>query len=405
MKNKSFATKLIAAFALLLVFTSIFTAASAYKPLIQNGNYPEDNISILPVDNMPMFPELDIVFLIDSTGSMGDEIREVKTHLVKIIKEVRDGNPTPDLRVGIVAYRDHSDEQKSYVSKSFDLTDDIDEAIDFINKLDANGGGDYEEAVDEGLKIAIHKMDWREDAKKLLFLIGDAPPHEELYIQNQNIACVPPNPDWDYEDAVPSCVIPPPSWREYVRDAVDKEIIIYTISASGMNDRGIRIWEDLADETGGEYTHLKYERVDVDQYYEDEGFERDTAVEYAASAKQYSDFDRRSNTIEVNNLAEFATRSVQEEAMDLGVNYDDPDNTRECRGLGHLGYECGIDPFDLDDKDDKDDTTDTDGKDSKCIGMPGYKCGVDPDEPHIDVTPMEEIKAWFEKVLNWIKFW
>src|SRR3989338_8815943 len=74
-------------------------------------------------------PRIDVVFVIDSTGSMVDEIRTVKTHLTKIVKEVQGGQPSPYLRVGVVSYRDHELEEKEYLYRMFDLSQNVDEAL------------------------------------------------------------------------------------------------------------------------------------------------------------------------------------------------------------------------------------------------------------------------------------
>ena len=97
-------------------------------------------------------PELDVVFLIDSTGSMHDEIREVKTHIINIVKEVQNGWPKPDMRVGLVTYRDHKPEERAYVVKKYSLTNDIDEALEHIENY---GSGHSEAIVTEDHEAAM----------------------------------------------------------------------------------------------------------------------------------------------------------------------------------------------------------------------------------------------------------
>ena len=84
--------------------------------------------------------------------------------------------PTPELKLGLIGYRDRGDE---YVVKSFSLTDDIDAIYAHLREFQANGGGDTPESVNEALAEAIHKMPWSSDKKvlKIIFLVGDAPPH------------------------------------------------------------------------------------------------------------------------------------------------------------------------------------------------------------------------------------
>jgi hypothetical protein len=76
----------------------------------------------------------------------------------------------------MVAYRDVSD---AWVTRKADLTDNRYAIHNFLLDLQADGGGDFPEAVDEGLRVAIHELGWRPDSRRVLILVGDAPPHEE----------------------------------------------------------------------------------------------------------------------------------------------------------------------------------------------------------------------------------
>lgn len=119
---------------------------------------------------------LDIMFMIDATGSMGDEMEYIKAELKDVIDRVdRSSRQTLDIRTSCNVYRDKDDD---YVVRSFPFTEDVDEALDQLNPQQANGGGDYEEAVVEALENAIEKHSWSEHAvARFLFLVLDAPPH------------------------------------------------------------------------------------------------------------------------------------------------------------------------------------------------------------------------------------
>jgi len=80
----------------------------------------------------------------------------------------------PDLRLGVVAFRDRSDE---WLVRREELTEERYRIHNFLLSLEAIGGGDFEEAVDEGLRVAAEELDWRPTARRVLILIGDAPPH------------------------------------------------------------------------------------------------------------------------------------------------------------------------------------------------------------------------------------
>lgn len=116
---------------------------------------------------------VDIVFAVDTTGSMGGLLDGAKRTVWSIANQVRSIDPNADLRVGLVAYRDLGDD---YVTKDFALTDDLDAMYAELSSYQAAGGGDVPENVDAALYDAVHKMKWRSGAKKMIFLVGDAPP-------------------------------------------------------------------------------------------------------------------------------------------------------------------------------------------------------------------------------------
>lgn len=117
---------------------------------------------------------LDIVIMFDSTGSMSGEINQVKDQIEKIgtilFKLV------PKTRVAICTYRDFGDE---FVVKGQPLTDDLQQIQNYLEEIDASGGGDEPEAVEEGLKWAVTKNKFRPKARKVILIFGDAPPHNQ----------------------------------------------------------------------------------------------------------------------------------------------------------------------------------------------------------------------------------
>ena len=120
---------------------------------------------------------LDIVFTIDVTGSMSDELKYLTSEFRSIIGDITAGFPKVSMRFGLVVYRDHGDE---FVVRSYNFTDSLQKMQDQLAAQNANGGGDYEEAVDEALARAV-EYPWREgNTVRMLFHVGDAPPHDEL---------------------------------------------------------------------------------------------------------------------------------------------------------------------------------------------------------------------------------
>jgi len=183
-------------------------------------------------------PRIDVVFLLDATGSMGDEIDAVKEKIQEMISEIALGDPAPDVRFGIVAYRDRGDES---VTAVYELTRDIDRIVGNLGRIEANGGGDYPESLNEALHVTVHELNWEmaEEVSRLVFLIADAPPHLDY-----------PD-DFDY--------------REEYQMALEKGIVLHAIGASGLDEEGERIFREIAQGTGGEFQWLAYETRYVDQ--------------------------------------------------------------------------------------------------------------------------------------------
>lgn len=115
---------------------------------------------------------LDIVVVIDSTGSMETVIHQARAQVSRMIATV--AGLVPSFRLGVVTYRDRGDD---YVTRDLRLTPNYYEAVDFLDGLDADGGGDIPEAVFEGVKTAIREMPWSKKSKRVVVLIGDARPH------------------------------------------------------------------------------------------------------------------------------------------------------------------------------------------------------------------------------------
>ena len=118
---------------------------------------------------------MDLALVIDTTGSMGDEIDYLQTELDTIIDRLKRDAGNLDLRIGIIVYRDDGDD---YVVRSIPLSDDLRSVRASLAQQSANGGGDQPEAVDQAM-IAADRMQWRPDAAKAVLLVADAPPHEQ----------------------------------------------------------------------------------------------------------------------------------------------------------------------------------------------------------------------------------
>jgi hypothetical protein len=169
--------------------------------------------------------EVEVVFCIDTTGSMKALLAGVKQKIWAVCNQIAGGKPTPDLQVGLVAYRDRGD---AYVTKVVDLSRDLDAVHAALHTLEAAGGGDTPESVNQALYDAVHKVRWSADRKtlKIIFLVGDAPPH------------------MDYKDDV--------KYPETCKKAVEKGILINAVQCGADADCK-QAWRDIAEKGRGAY--------------------------------------------------------------------------------------------------------------------------------------------------------
>lgn len=122
-----------------------------------------------------------IAFMVDATGSMGDELEFLKMDLKKVINEVQKANNQLKISTSTVFYRDEGDE---YVVKHSPFTEDINQTTEFISLQRADGGGDFPEAVDKAL-VQLNQLQWQPEARtRIAFLVLDAPPHNKPAVIN-----------------------------------------------------------------------------------------------------------------------------------------------------------------------------------------------------------------------------
>jgi Mg-chelatase subunit ChlD len=196
---------------------STFACLAASQPLLAKGP---------PADQSK--PRIEVCFVLDTTGSMGGLIEGAKQKIWSIANEMISAKPTPQLKLGLIGYRDRGDE---YVVKSFNLTDDIDAIYGHLREFQAGGGGDTPESVNEALDEAIHKMAWSDDHKvlKIIFLVGDAPPH------------------MDYPNS--------PKYPDLCREAAKKDLIINTVQCGDMAETRT-VWQEIAKLSEGSYAAI-----------------------------------------------------------------------------------------------------------------------------------------------------
>ncbi len=137
---------------------------------------PGDQVDIVLDGAEAQLPRrLDLALVIDTTGSMSDELEYLKVEFRAIVERIAERYPHVAQRWALVVYRDKGDK---YVVKDYDFTGSLGRIVDRLGDQRAAGGGDYPEAVDAALHAA-NELRWRDDAAKVAFLVADAPPHAE----------------------------------------------------------------------------------------------------------------------------------------------------------------------------------------------------------------------------------
>ena len=146
--------------------------------------YPADSISSAPTQPIietPIVqrgdrPQIEVVFALDTTSSMSGMIEAAKEKIWSIASSMAQAQPTPVIKMGLVAYRDRGDD---YVTKVIDLSEDLDSMYATLMGFRAIGGGDGPESVNQALYDAVNRISWSQsqDSYKVVFLVGDAPPH------------------------------------------------------------------------------------------------------------------------------------------------------------------------------------------------------------------------------------
>jgi Mg-chelatase subunit ChlD len=169
---------------------------------------------------------LEMVFVLDTTGSMGGLLEGAKQRIWGIVNEVMQSSSHPSVRVGLVAYRDRRDE---YVTRVLPLTNDLDQVYSTLMGYRAEGGGDTPEDVRRALADGVRNAGWSRRTQgiaQIIFLVGDAPPHE------------------DYQDE--------PSTATTTAQAVKAGMIVNTIQCGNMPGTQT-VWQAIAQHGEGQY--------------------------------------------------------------------------------------------------------------------------------------------------------
>jgi len=185
--------------------------------------------------------QLDLVFVVDNTGSMGSYIEVTKRKILEIIRTIKKEELCHRLRVGLVSYRDHLPEDNTFVTQEYELTPDTGRIEQNVMQMSADGGGDGPEAVDDAMDAA-NRMEFLLDAAKVVVLVADAPPHgvEE---GDRWPAGPPSGIKWDVE----------------AKKAYDKGIVYHTVGCFPEiknYEHGVRVFQEIAETTQGKFFPL-----------------------------------------------------------------------------------------------------------------------------------------------------
>ncbi len=195
--------------------------------LISTAAFADDKKPAKPA-KVEKKPRIEVCFVLDTTGSMGGLIAGAKQKIWAVANMMISGKPKPEIHIGLIGYRDKGD---AYITKTYPLSEDIDDIYAKLTAFQAQGGGDTPEAVNQALHEAVHKMKWSKskDVLKVIFLVGDAPPH------------------MDYKQDV--------KYNVTCEQAAKADIIINTIQCGRMAST-TPIWKEIAAKAEGKFNQI-----------------------------------------------------------------------------------------------------------------------------------------------------
>jgi len=236
-------------------------------------------------------PTVEVVFVLDATGSMSSLIDGAKRKIWAIANKILTGEPAPNVKIGLIVYRDRGD---AYVVKHYDLTDDIDLIYNNLIAVQAQGGGDFKEDVNMALHYAVDSMSWSENDNtlKMIFLVGDADPH------------------MDYNDEQ--------HYPEICKNSIENDIIINTIRC-GNNNETEEVWKEIAHLAEGHYTSIDYSTSqDIATPYDEELSE--LSSELYATVLVYGKKGERDEVSDMLVMNEVASGASMSTSADRAIN-------------------------------------------------------------------------------------
>ena len=255
--------QIVAVLAAAVLFSSCNSCSTSSK----SDNSSQDSIPVTQTsqNNVAERAKMQVVFLLDATGSMSGLINAAKDKIWSIVGSFNQTNPTPEIEIGMIFYRDRGDD---FITKAIPLGTNMDELYEQLMSMQADGGGDGPESVNQALFEAVSEMAWDENSQgvyKSIFLVGDYPPH------------------MDYQDDV--------KYPQSCEIANKKGIVINTI-LMGTNGETKVIWLAIANSTNGQFVQTDMNVNDIsittpyDKKISDLQYELDKTRVYYGSAEE-----------------------------------------------------------------------------------------------------------------------
>ena len=213
---------------ILAISLFVFTAGViGFYPIYQSSRATVVPDPVKPVNNVQA-QKIEMVFALDTTGSMSGMINAAKEKIWSIATNMAQAKSAPEIRIGLVGFRDRGDE---YVTKVIDLSSDLDTVYAQLMDFHAAGGGDHPESVNQAVYDAVNKISWSKEpgTYKALFLVGDAPPH------------------MDYQNDV--------NYSDSINKAKAQGIIFNTIQC-GRDRNTLSHWKQMAMLSGGAFFNV-----------------------------------------------------------------------------------------------------------------------------------------------------
>jgi Mg-chelatase subunit ChlD len=249
-------------------------------------------------ETKPRAERVEVVFVLDTTGSMGDLIEGAKRKIWSIANTIVDHNPDAEISMALIAYRDLGDD---YVVKTEPMSEDLQGLYGKLVRLDADGGGDGPESVNAALLKAVSGLQWSsgDEVKRIVFLVGDAPPHMDYPQEKQ--------------------------YPEIVEDAVARGIVVNAVQAGG-DPETTEIWKEIAQFGRGRFISIPQDGGEVvitvtpfdDDILHQQGMLDDTVIPYGkqtereAIKQKMDDRAAAPKPEQVDNSTFYAKRSKKE---------------------------------------------------------------------------------------------